>query len=737
MNLVLTYDSSVTSLSQSSLTGFYAVMNQAIAYFDSLITNNITVTIQVSLGGSVTSGAEGGPSGEQTISYNDLKNILAANASSPAQLSVLANLPATDPTGGQGYAIANAQAKALGLMAADSSEVDGTVAFAWPNFTGTSNSVGYSFSGTPAYNQASFLAIVEHELSHAMGRIISFGGSSNIMNLVDYTAPGVLASNQNAKDYFSVNGGANSSTAYVFDTTSDPGDWASSSNLNDSFDAYAPDGVLAPVSATDQQVINAIGFETASSLGDLTSTAFKSTYETIWNSGTGVLQVVNTASGNAVVSSQTFSGDLFSGNIETVASDGASGTFLGLLPLAFVNVASGDIVYSNVQGQPYTAFEQLFAGSAYLGADYIYTTVPNGATYTDYETKFSAGNNYIGAAYLYTNGNSSAAFSTYTLQVDGSGRLVQASFGGMNNYLNYAFWNPGQYYFESYLNDYVGGVYADSKYDYVTIPTGATYNSFELDVNHAGALTATKFFFTGVTGQSFTSQEVDLNGSGVETRVLYTGMKSTPYSSLEMDFTSGSYSGYKLFYTGITGQSYTSLEADFTSANVQTKTIYSGMSTPYSSEEIDYSGGVIAGSIYTFTNVTGQTYYAYQMTENASGTGVQVTADLNNGGHKIQALVSGQTLSSVGDDLMIGSSSGATTFLFNPIYGADEISNFTTADTISMASSEFANFGALQGAAVNSGANVLITATDGDTLQIDNMTKATLTSLSANFTFHA
>jgi hypothetical protein len=204
-----------------------------------------------------------------------------------------------------------------------------------------------------------------------------------------------------------------------------------------------------------------------------------------------------------------------------------------------------------------------------------------------------------------------------------------------------------------------------------------------------------------------------------------------------MDFTSGSYSGYKLFYTGITGQSYTSLEADFTSANVQTKTIYSGMSTPYSSEEIDYSGGVIAGSIYTFTNVTGQTYYAYQMTENASGTGVQVTADLNNGGHKIQALVSGQTLSSVGDDLMIGSSSGATTFLFNPIYGADEISNFTTADTISMASSEFANFGALQGAAVNSGANVLITATDGDTLQIDNMTKATLTSLSANFTFHA
>ena len=65
--------------------------------------------------------------------------------------------------------------------------------------------------------------------------------------------------------------------------------------------------------------------------------------------------------------------------------------------------------------------------------------------------------------------------------------------------------------------------------------------------------------------------------------------------------------------------------------------------------------------------MTGQTYYAYQLMENASGTALQETFDLNTGGHDAIALATGQTLTSLGEDRMTGD--GATTFVFNAVYG--------------------------------------------------------------------
>ena len=57
------------------------------------------------------------------------------------------------------------------------------------------------------------------------------------------------------------------------------------------------------------------------------------------------------------------------------------------------------------------------------------------------------------------------------------------------------------------------------------------------------------------------------------------------------------------------------------------------------------------------------------------------------------ALASGQTLTSLGDDKMTGSSAtGSTTFVLNAIYGADTITNLTGSDIVSMPSSEFASF---------------------------------------------
>ena len=166
-------------------------------------------------------------------------------------------------------------------------------------------------------------------------------------------------------------------------------------------------------------------------------------------------------------------------------------------------------------------------------------------------------------------------------------------------------------------------------------------------------------------------------------------------------------------------------------------------STPYSSVEQDYSGGTLADVIYNFTNVTGEPYNAYQVEDNASGAALQETLDLNSGGHDLTALTGGQTLTSLGDDKMTGSATGSTTFVLNAMYGADTITNLTLSDVVSMPSSEFASFTALSGDASFGAGGAVITAgppghPDGDTLTLKGITSSgQLQALNGDFTFHA
>ena len=74
------------------------------------------------------------------------------------------------------------------------------------------------------------------------------------------------------------------------------------------------------------------------------------------------------------------------------------------------------------------------------------------------------------------------------------------------------------------------------------------------------------------------------------------------YSSLKLAYSAGTYERYQAFYTGITGQSFTGEEVDVSAANQFEKVVSSGMtSTPYSSVEQDYSGGALAFRRLTVT----------------------------------------------------------------------------------------------------------------------------------------
>jgi autotransporter passenger strand-loop-strand repeat protein len=439
----------------------------------------------------------------------------------------------------------------------------------------------------------------------------------------------------------------------------------------------------------------------------------------------------------------TFSGVLASGTYSDLGiqvTDSTGGTANATAPFTLVAGITGQAyaaeeedydsgsnligqTYYNADGSVYLAVQITYPDANSSIYSYVGGSALNGLPYSLYEYDYSSGD-LVGSQFYYTN-ITGQSYITGEIDYNGGGQLTRAAFFGVS----------GQPY-SAYEYDYVGGVFAGARYTFTSVPAGASYSSYVVDQSPSNTFAGEQFFFTNVQGQPYTGEEVDFDANVALSRVVLTGVENQAYSSLELDYAGGSYTGYKAYYTGLTGP-YSSEEVDVSAANQLQKVVYSGLTaTPYSSVEQDYAGGSLADEIYSFTNVTGQPYYAYQVEETPGGSGVQETLDLASGGHDLIALASGQTLTSLGLDMMTGSASGATSFVLNAIYGQDTITNLTAADTVSLPTAEFASFNALLGAAQNQGANVVITAGDGDTLTLNNMTKTQLTGMAANFTFH-
>jgi Ca2+-binding RTX toxin-like protein len=255
MDLNIVYDASVGA----APSGFTTAVAAAARELDGLITNPITVTIDVGYGedgGQPLSGdeSEGGPTDGTDLTYAQLRADLAANPSTASGLPLSA-LPAYDPTGGATIELSSAQEKALGLLPADSPEVDGTVGF-------SSTYQDFGYDPTDRYNPdtTDFIGVAEHELTHALGRLAlvpDYPGYDSILDLFRYASPGVLATAATPDPYFSVDGG--NTILDIFDTTSDPADWAPSAGP-DSFDATTYFGVESPITSVDTTLLSALGF---------------------------------------------------------------------------------------------------------------------------------------------------------------------------------------------------------------------------------------------------------------------------------------------------------------------------------------------------------------------------------------------------------------------------------------------------------------------------------------------
>jgi hypothetical protein len=250
MQIEFNYDPSTAS----APAGFTAALTYVAGVLDALITNPITVNINVGWNeiGGVTLGsgdvADGGPLGGTGMSYAALVAALTANASNPAAKQELASLPATAPSPITSYYIAPAQLKAWGLLSPGASQADGEIGF----------SSAYSYSFDPNNQSApglfEFIGIAEHEITHALGRIYGDGP----LELVNYAAPGVFAA-PNTGGYFSIDGGKTHLGQFDATPNGDTSDWAPPSN-GDSFEYLAFPGLNGVLTPVDKTLLQVLGF---------------------------------------------------------------------------------------------------------------------------------------------------------------------------------------------------------------------------------------------------------------------------------------------------------------------------------------------------------------------------------------------------------------------------------------------------------------------------------------------
>jgi hypothetical protein len=270
MQINLTWDSSVATMSPSTLAAFEAAVTYAANYLGSLIATSGSVTINVGWGEITQNGQStlitqpgeglGGPNVGYTYTYAQVVSALKSHVDSAATAEAYANLPATDPTGGKSYYIPVEEAAALGLPTYGST-ASGAIGF------GVSSNYNFSTTDPAVSGEGDFVGIAMHEIAHALGRLSSIGdgGSGSIADLFRYVSDGALATGAAQTSYFSIDGGA-TALKYFDNTNSDPVDWASngtSTDVPDAFNAYYTYGVAEPLSSADVTLMNVLGYAIA------------------------------------------------------------------------------------------------------------------------------------------------------------------------------------------------------------------------------------------------------------------------------------------------------------------------------------------------------------------------------------------------------------------------------------------------------------------------------------------
>lgn len=138
------------------------------------------------------------------------------------------------------------------------------------------------------------------------------------------------------------------------------------------------------------------------------------------------------------------------------------------------------------------------------------------------------------------------------------------------------------------------------------------------------------------------------------------------------------------------------------------------------------STGTVAVTVRGVTDAPTRTGTANADTIN--GSALEETLNGAGGNDKLLGNLGADTLNGgLGNDTLTGGV-GADRFVFSGTFGADLVTDFAANDVIQLDASQFASFGAVQAAASQSGADVIITLNAANTITLANVTLASLNS---------
>jgi len=280
LQIDLVWDSSVGSAPSGYTTAIIDAAKTLIAEYGVVpdVKGKVTINIDVGYGEIAGSSMSASALGESE-SYGYLTNYsTVTGALTKAGYSFTAS---NEPTGAQ-FFVTSAEAKAMGLVSATSSSVDGYIGFSTLSGTGYSwnlhAQVGSTDSGTGS-KQFDLESVASHEISEILGRIGMEGAKMNgkatytPFDLFDFSSAGTLALSGNG-GYFSIDNGATNLGAFNNANTNggDISDWASvsstsqshtfglTSGYQDAYDAFGFPGVNGQVSSADFAAVAALGY---------------------------------------------------------------------------------------------------------------------------------------------------------------------------------------------------------------------------------------------------------------------------------------------------------------------------------------------------------------------------------------------------------------------------------------------------------------------------------------------
>ena len=340
LTFINTYSAAVTDAYRSAI---ITAENQLQSHF----TNQVTVGVDFDLAALGKNFAAENDFSDVTVSYASLTNALRVHATTGEDLAAVSGLPATDPSGGAGFAIATTEARILGLAIQTNSRDDSVTlnsALAW---TFGQDAVG----------------AIEHELTEGVfGRTASLGFEGSRwapLDLFRFTATGerdFTGGSDGVATFFGVNS-TDVSTLQFHNSISSTG-------VNDGFDlgdwdhtrgdAFGPGGPNSPgvLSATDLQVLDVLGWnptgvagsaftpapdEFASSVSDTTHPFGQLA---VGGSATGVLQQ---AGDHDLFAVQLQAGATYS--ISELGHQSGAGTLAD--PFLQIHDAAGNVLASN------------------------------------------------------------------------------------------------------------------------------------------------------------------------------------------------------------------------------------------------------------------------------------------------------------------------------------------------------------------------------------------------------